>query len=91
MFVLQIYRGLAKEYISHHPSMSGGHPNCTNHSQDIFESGVINAGSWKEHKGSMIVSQRQYIGCADMLTYDRRTMFACVLHRNSPFGAECQT
>ena len=56
MFVLQIYRTLANEYISHHPSMKAGRPNCTNHSLNVFENGVINAGSWKEHEGSMIVS-----------------------------------
>jgi hypothetical protein len=56
-FVLQIYHTLAKEYISHHPTMGNGHPNCSSHSQDVFENGVINAGSWKERKGSMIVSK----------------------------------
>jgi hypothetical protein len=88
MFVLQMYRTLAKEYISHHPSMRGGHPNCTNHSKDVFENGVINAGSWKERNGSMIVSQRllYYTGCANMLICDKRDVLACVLHRNSPFG-----
>lgn len=49
-----IYRTLAYAYTSHHPSMKAGHPNCTNHSHDVFENGVINAGSWKEHEGSMI-------------------------------------
>jgi len=88
MFVLQIYRTLANEYISHHPSMKAGHPNCTNHSHDVFENGVINAGSWKEHEGSMIVSQRllNCTGCANMLVCDKRYVCAYVLHRNSPFG-----
>jgi len=87
MFVLQIYRTLANEYISHHPSMKAGHPSCTNHSQDVFENGVINAGSWKEHEGSMIVSQRLLIctGCANMIVCDKRHVRAYVLHRNSPF------
>jgi hypothetical protein len=56
LFVLQIYHYLAKDYVSHHPTMGDGHPNCTSHPQDVFEKGVINAGSWKEQKGSMIVS-----------------------------------
>jgi len=89
MFVLQIYRTLANEYISHHPSMKAGHPNCTNHSQDVFENGVINAGSWKEQEGSMIVSQRllNCTGCAHMLVCDKRHVHAYyILHRNLPFG-----
>jgi hypothetical protein len=55
--------------------MKAGHPNCTNHSQDVFENGVINAGRWKEHHGSMIVSQKllNCIGCASMLVCDKDT------------------
>jgi hypothetical protein len=92
MFVLQIYRTLAKEYISHHPLMRGGHPNCTNHSQDVFENGVINAGSWKEHNGSMIVSHRllYYTGCASMLICDKKDVLACVLHSNSPLEPDVE-
>jgi hypothetical protein len=57
MFVLQIYHTLANEYVSHHLSMRAGLPNCINHPHDVFKNGVINAGSWKEQEGSMIVSQ----------------------------------
>ena len=79
MFVLQIYRTLAYAYTSHHPSMKAGHPNCTNHSHDVFENGVINAGSWKEHEGSMIVSQRLLFctGCANMLVCDDTCTLLC--------------
>lgn len=56
LFVLQIYRNLGKYYVSHHPTMGDGHPNCTSDSRDVFENGVINAGSWRDRNGSMIVS-----------------------------------
>ncbi|PSN43472.1 hypothetical protein C0J52_03215 [Blattella germanica] len=52
--VLAIYRSLAKEYVSHHPTMASGHPNCTSHPRDVFEDGVGNAGSWNQRNGSFI-------------------------------------
>ncbi|XP_021913626.1 carboxypeptidase D-like isoform X2 [Zootermopsis nevadensis] len=50
----EIYRNLGKYYVSHHPTMGDGHPNCTSDSRDVFENGVINAGSWRDRNGSMI-------------------------------------
>ncbi|KAJ4445265.1 hypothetical protein ANN_07066, partial [Periplaneta americana] len=50
----EMFRILAKSYISHHPTMGSGYPNCSSNPRDFFEHGISNAGSWKQRNGSMI-------------------------------------